>query len=282
MIYKEFSHAISLNLTNFTKNNLEVINRFQNIKVQSKDFTFINNFVKIKANKKCPEKFIEDSIEWFEKVKKSIDENKTNGNLFNIFSLFQDELRIKISETMHSKLLKFLLNPLENHGQGDKFLCEFLKTLNIYHPEEGKWKVTAEEGKVDILIKRSYPETIIIIENKSNWAFDQPNQLYRYWYNNIYLKTKRADQNFYKEHKDKYQIIYLIPNENKIYDSNITLQKPNYYPENLPIFIPMEIKYLDFTKEIQLWLKNCKAKLPQENTRIMEYINQYQLLCKSL
>lgn len=282
MIYKEFSHAISLNLTNFTENNLEVINHFQSIKVQSKDFSFINNFVEIKANKKCPEKFIEDSIEWFEKVKKSIDENKTHGNLFNIFSLFQDELGVKVSETMHSKLLKFLLNSSENHGQGNKFLYEFLKILNIYHPEEGKWKVTTEEGKVDILIKRSYPETIIIIENKSNWAFDQPNQLYRYWYNNIYLKTTRADQNFYKENKDKYQIIYLIPNENKTYNSNITIQKPNYYPENLPTFIPMEIKYLDFTKEIQLWLENCKAKLPQENTRIMEYINQYQLLCKSL
>lgn len=62
------------------------------------------------------------------------------------------------------------------------------------------WTVTAEKGRVDILLKRTHPHSVIIIENKSNYANDQENQLYRYWHQEIYktIQEKFATQLYLK------------------------------------------------------------------------------------
>jgi hypothetical protein len=72
----------------------------------------------------------------------------------------------------------------------------FLEKLELKNYEDDHWKVYAEKGNADVLIQSTYPiRKTIIIENKSNWAEDQSNQLYRYWHNHIYSHnmTKNDD-----------------------------------------------------------------------------------------
>lgn len=228
---------------------------------------------------------LDDFVEWYSLYMEDQAQHFRDGHNFNIFNLLRNEFDFKIQETMHSKLIKFLLDSNESHGQKDIFLLEFLRLLNIESPEIGKWKVSAEQGKIDVLIERDTPHSVIIIENKSNWANDQPNQLYRYWYRAIYLKTKEVSPEFYKKNKHKYQIIYLAPNSYKCCnEQSLTKPQEDVYSlyRGLPNKIPMSIKNLTFDEEIQFWLEECKNMLPKTNHRIREYISQYQLLCKTL
>ena len=119
---------------------------------------------------------------WYEAKEKDNNLNHKDSHNFNILRMFH------ICETSHSKLLKLLLNPNGDHGQGNFFLSLFLKEMGIKEPSQGDWKVTAEEGRIDLLLKRKEPLSIVVIENKSNRATDQPNQLYRYWNEKIFYE----------------------------------------------------------------------------------------------
>ncbi len=223
-----------------------------------------------------------DIINWYDNLLVDIRKNKLDGHNFNIFDLFEDELNIKICETMHSKLIKYLLDVNGSHGQGDQFLIQFLKLIGIKAPECGIWHISAEKGKIDILLRRTEPESIVIVENKSNWAKDQSNQLYRYWYNAIFTKTAKLDSNFYKRNKDKYKILYLVPNRRKQYNSQ-SISKPNdLFYSGLPDRIPMEIETLTYDGFIKKWLSSCIDILPTTNYRVREYITQYQYFCNKL
>jgi len=228
--------------------------------------------------------------EWYKDFLINETKHKEDGRNFNIFYFLREQFGFHIQETMHSKLIKFLLNPNETHGQGNKFLIKFLNILGILNPEKGIWHITAEkEGRIDVLLRRDNPHSVIIIENKSNWASDQPNQLYRYWYRAIYSRTNESDENFYLNHKDKYQIIYLPPNENKTYDSN-SKSRPAIHNgfcdkatfDKLPLEVPMGIKIWTFNNDFQEWLDKCISILPETNHRIKEYIEQYKILTNNL
>lgn len=223
--------------------------------------------------------------DWNIEFQKDQQRHKEDGHNFNIFHLLKKEFDFNIQETMHSKLIKFLLDSSESHGLENIFLFEFLEFIGIESPEKGTWQVTAEQGKIDILIQRSNPQSVIVVENKSNWACDQENQLYRYWHKAIYLKTKRIERDFYDKNKQNYQIIYLSPNSYKQYeDQSISKPKNDQFDtyKGLPERIPMEIIDMTFDKDIQKWLDVCKDKIPETNHRIREYISQYQMLCKTL
>lgn len=243
---------------------------------------------------------VDEFPKWEEWHKLFLEDEKKHiedGHNFNIFELLKLEFDFSIKETRHSKLIKFLLDTCASHGQGNKFLTEFLKLLNVECSKTDFWHIITEKytanGNIDLLLYRKSPETIIIVENKSNWAKDQENQLYRYWYEEIYSLTKMSDRNFYSNN-NKYQIIYLPPNECKTYQGNSIL-KPNGRPNekplnlksndleiNLPDKVPMDIKILYFNDFIQKWIENCKKQLPETNHRVREYLTQYQLLCNSL
>lgn len=203
------------------------------------------------------------------------EEHTKLGHNFNIFSLFNDNLHIPIRETIHSRLIKFLLDRNESHGQGSLFLIEFLKMIGIESPEKGSWLVTAEIGRIDVKIERKYPQSIIMIENKSNGARDQPHQLYRYWYQAIYNKTKKICEQFYQKNNHKYQFIYLTPQNNRIYEEH-SITKPKEYIGDLYKYLPdkltMEVKEFTFDKHVRTWLDNCISVLPATNHRIREYI----------
>lgn len=222
---------------------------------------------------------------WYQSVKEDEKQHLKDGHKFNVFSLLADKYGFYFQETMHSRLLKFFLDETEMHGQGNSFLISFLNKLNVYAPELGKWNVTAEVGRIDLLIERKRPESIIVIENKSNWAYDQNNQIYRYWYQAIFSKTKETDESFYAVNSGKYQIIYLAPQIHKEISEN-SLSRPRnnskYDHSILPATVPMEIKKISFDDFIQDWFEECINLLTEDNHSVREFINQYKTHCKYL
>ena len=135
-----------------------------------------------------------------------------DSNRFNPFQFLQtDEMGL-------SKILAFLLDPTETHGQGDLFLNSFLKFINkhqflayqkvnIYlekitkeENDEITNETTNKNGRHDIFIegildnKRSW---VISIENKLQGAIDQPKQMHTY------------DKDLKNYVSDSYFLIYL-------------------------------------------------------------------------
>jgi len=214
--------------------------------------TFVMDFVKIKSNA--------------EEI------NSLTSRDLNIFKMFG------VGETMHSYLITNLLNPYGNHGQGHLFLNIFLDMLNIkrYHDHEN-WVVTAEKGRIDILLKRVQPHSVVVIENKSNYAIDQENQIYRYWYQEIYstICNRNLPDNFILNPPgDFYQLIYLSPSPEKIINE-ISISKPLDWEKELPEKVPMQIKQVYYPELIVEWLQRSFDFIPQNNYRLKEFIIQY-------
>ena len=202
------------------------------------------------------------------------EKNWQYGHLFNPLEA------IDIGETTHSRLLGDLLNPKGKHGQGGLFLHAFLEGLGVPNPSEGKWLITIEDGRVDLCLWRLSPPSVIIIENKSNWAVDQENQLYRYWYQNIYtpyphLNYAAADI------RQSFQVIYLPPVAGKMPLPN-SLQRPKELDSlGLPVNLHeagVTVKVLTFREFITEWLEKCAGLIPQTNTRLGIYLNFYKEL----
>ena len=291
-VINQFDTIIKSELIDYSENIDIVVTEYQNILNSSKNlmlsrwYNIVNGWHDISNNSKqniIHKINLQDIVSWHNVFLIDEKQNIKDGHNFNVFDLLEEEFNFRIYETMHSKLLKFFLDTRASHGQGKIFLIEFLQLLGITQPGEGIWHVTAEQGKIDILLHRSEPESVIIIENKSNWANDQPNQLYRYWYNVIYSKTKNCNKEFYSQNRDRFQIIYLAPNEGKKLDKqSISKPKDNIIYYELPDKIPMDICTHTFNDFVQNWLIKCKDKLPPTNYRIREYITQYQMLCNKL
>lgn len=212
----------------------------------------------------------------FKSVKENaVEHNRKYSCNFNPLHEF-----VKLNETMHSKMLAYLLNPVAGHGQKDLFLQDFLKFIGIANPELGQWIVTAEKDRVDIMLKRREPNSVVLIENKSNGAIDQPNQLYRYWHKEMYRNPEYS-----KEKVNYYKIIYLPGDESKI-PCESSLRKPDNClgydvfvleeeHKKLPEEIPLKYDYLTFETDIANVLRDCMKKLPEENHRLREFILQY-------
>lgn len=103
---------------------------------------------------------------------------------FNLFALISD---IYYRENMHSDILREILSPNGNHGEGDLYLRLFLDFINsfckvpqidIHHYRHGA-KAVREAGRRDITI--STDKRAIIIENKINDAGDTANQIPTYY-----------------------------------------------------------------------------------------------------
>lgn len=189
--------------------------------------------------------------------------SKQKSIRFNVLDFF------RIDETLHSRLLGFFLDKNASHGQGDLFLKKFIEKLGYCDYDKGKWNVTVEKQRIDILIERNHPHSVIIIENKSNDAVDQENQIYRYWHRAIYCKNKEECAN-----NDKYKIIYLVANDAKLPSEN-TLIRPIDFSSNLLEIVPLKIERWNFNNQIKCWLQDCLHLIDDENYRLKEYIKQY-------
>lgn len=236
----------------------------QNLPNQENDFHFIDfstlSNISIKINTDEIQKiFVE-----FKKIKKEENQlSKEKSIRFNVLNFFH------IDETLHSRLLGFFLDKNGSHGQGDFFLRKFIEKLGFTNYEEGKWNVTIEKQKIDILIERKYPHSVIIIENKSNNATDQPNQIYRYWHRAIFKINKEISND-----NNRYKIIYLVSNDGKLHSEN-SITKPACFSKDLPEKVPLNIKTWNFNNQIISWLNECLLDVPDENYRLKEYIKQY-------
>ncbi|MGV0847821.1 PD-(D/E)XK nuclease family protein [Empedobacter falsenii] len=121
-----------------------------------------------------------------------------NTQLAFDFSLFQF---FSIGENKISQVLAFFLDINQNHGQGDIFLKEFIKTfyekdIEIKQIENVCEKVITKNRRIDVYIELK--DLTIAIENKI-WADDQNNQLRDY-------------SNFLeKKSQGNYQLLYLNP-----------------------------------------------------------------------
>jgi hypothetical protein len=243
----------------FKDRNKYTIEKFEtNYKIQKRDFQSISTDL---------------SRKFLEIQKDSEQKNKLSSCDLNVFRMFG------VGETMHSEILANLLNPYGEHGQKHLFLNEFLDLLSIKRTSDtDNWIVTAEKGRIDILLKRVDPHSVIVIENKSNYAIDQENQLYRYWYQEIYIKTKEVDSSFYEKNRNRYRIIYMTPNLFKYPDIQ-SKQKPKDEGWTkiigLPDKMPIECEIKSFNGFVNEWLKKCLGIIPKPNHRMIEFVKQY-------
>lgn len=202
----------------------------------------------------------------------SLIKNKETSCDFNVLELFD------IGETQHSYLLAHFLNPNAGHGQKHLFLNVFLDLLKIerLHDNEN-WIVTSEKGRIDVLLKRVQPHSVVVIENKSNYATDQNHQLYRYWHQEIYktICERHLPQDYILNPPERfYQLLYLSPEHWKVPSTN-TISKPVEWDNNLPKEVPLKAKHLLFSDFICKWLSISLDLLPKDNHRIREYVKQY-------
>jgi hypothetical protein len=177
------------------------------------------------------------------------------------------------NETKHSRLLGELLNPKGQHGFGKLFLALFfehvLSDTDFTDEDSDAWIVTVEKERFDIRIRNQNNSKIIILENKSNEAGDQPNQLYRYWYRGIYCMQNHFPIDTYSK------ILYLSPGDSKSPDEQ-TLSRPEDLPSGLPKSVPLDkIKTVYYDREIYNWLEACGKKV-EKDSEIYYCIKQYK------
>jgi len=190
---------------------------------------------------------------------------------FNIFR------NLGLDEKQHTNLLKKFLHPSGKHEQNLLFLEEFYKIIGIDYKHLGNNKITVEtevvasennKGRADLVIEDG--EYTIIIENKINNPGNQPNQLYRYWKNLVFLKNQ-----------EKYKLIYLVHGNKEGIDIGNSITKPNNgtYKKNyshLPETIQDNILVISYKDDISNWLKDCLNKIPiQDNQRLILTLEQY-------
>jgi hypothetical protein len=184
--------------------------------------------------------------------------------------------QLEPSEPQHSLILGSIINPSSEHGYGDVFLKEFFDIVindkNFNCDGNEKWFVNIERERFDISIRNNNKTKIIIMENKSNGAVDQQNQLYRYWIDGIYKPQFRFSR-YNIPHWAK--ILYLSPSFKKGY-SEQTITRPLNWDKNLPQSIPKSIiKTVYFREELSNWLKKC-LELVENTSDMYFYLKQYK------
>jgi len=215
--------------------------------------------------------------DWILNRTKVAEFNRLNGTSFNPLS------RLKIDETMHSRILGDLLNPNGTHGQRNMFLSPFLENLGIPESTGELWHVTVETGRVDILIWRNHPEkSAVIIENKSNAAGDQPNQIYRYWHREMFLGDRglwmSMDEAKIRERNRRFHVVYLARDGGKSPESH-SMERPRGLEDANPFErVPLECRVIPLANLMALWEQKAFPLIPPENHRLRSFLSQYQEL----
>ena len=164
---------------------------------------------------------------------------------FNIFDIITDKWK---RENLHSEILKFLL---ENY---EEFFDNFLDSIEIKNKEEySNAEITNEEAKIDILIKSE--NKAIIVENKINWAPDQPEQLAKY-----YEKIKNGHNG--EQGREVEKIIYIVPSENKKPDAQTFGKDEKIKKEIKDRFVPI-ISFDGSENDLVSCLEKSRDKLKE-------------------
>ena len=124
------------------------------------------------------------------------------------------------------------------------------------------------------MLIREEPRSVIIIENKANDAGDQPNQLYRYWHQQVYLWDR--DLNYQNsELRQRFRIIYLSTDESKT-PAPHSLQRPDGWELINPVpVIPLPCETISFSDLVALFHQQARPLIPAANGRLLAFLDFY-------
>jgi|LakMenE01Jun11ns_1017448.scaffolds.fasta_scaffold9869832_2 hypothetical protein len=193
-----------------------------------------------------------------EKLRNFEESQKKEGGIFNIFSITKIERR---EVDTHSAMIAELLNPRGRHGQDDKFLIQFLKTVipECEFSETNSASVFKEKsfnslGRVDILI--ILDDHVFVIENKID-AEDGEKQLERY-------KKILETYNNKKRH-----LIYLTIDGSEAEKYSLGSVKDNEY------------RRISYENHILNWLDSC-IEISNTLPKLEYALRQYQDIIKKI
>ena len=234
----------------------------------------LRDYIKLQQKRTGPnlERMGEVIEGWMSAKALSEADNTQFGTLFNPFAL------ASLKETLHSKILGELLNPRGSHGQGPLFLRCLLKHLKVPEPDAGEWQHAVEEDRVDLMLARAKPASVILIENKANNAVDQPNQLYRYWHRQIHCRFPPLDYQC-PETRRYFRVIYLSADGRKMPEPH-SLKRPNGWEgiNRDHATLPLTWEPLGLDKLLGLLHDEASTRVPETNARLRIFIQMYSEL----
>lgn len=137
-----------------------------------------------------------------------------------------------------------------------------------------------EEGHVDIMLIREQPRSVILIENKSNDAGDQPNQLYRYWHQQVHLAEPGLNYQD-AEVRRRFRVIYLPTDDSKAPAAH-SLQRPAGWEDiNREPVVPLPCEIIPFSGLVTLFHRDARPRIPASNARLLAFLDFYNDLWKS-
>ncbi|MCC5840716.1 MAG: PD-(D/E)XK nuclease family protein [Opitutales bacterium] len=184
---------------------------------------------------------------------------------------------IPIKEPVHSRIIGDFLDPQGRHGQGSGFLQCFLEHLGVPSREEGTWQISIETGRVDILLWRECPASMILIENRVNDAVDQPNQIFRYWYHQMHQwKPKHCLD---AETRRSFRLIYLPADESKAPVGH-SLERPADWGDEITEHprVPLPCETFSLRTLMELWREKVMSRVPSTNQRLHVFFHFYNEL----
>jgi hypothetical protein len=194
-------------------------------------------------------------VEGAQTQQRKLDREQTSG--FNVFDLIEPD------ENKLSDVLKWLLDPEGNHGQGDLFLGLLLKHLDLgseatntmkakVHREAPTFGIEKYRRRMDVLLEAG---ALVVIENKLD-APEQPEQVKHY----LEYLDRRTNSLCTKS-----ALIYLTPNGRKPNSlDKVTLRM---YEEN------GRLKCWNYHGELRNWLKDCQRECEAE--KIKYYLTDF-------
>ena len=234
------------------------------------------NFNSLLENKEL-QKVIED----YQKNQEKIEEERKKGLGFNIFTSISATY---YRENFHSYILTELLRA------DGKILKSFIDYLNKIKEDnceeiplsdfaEGSF-VEREKRKIDICIENEKSKSIIIIENKMNWAGDQPRQIPRYYetckvqgYEKIYIVYLPINQNKFKPDETG----WTKEDKEKVYENFITLFAYKNKEKDLYTFFNQQVEKIeneDIRSSCRQYAKLIK-NLGEENRMDENIMNKF-------
>ncbi|RBL90494.1 PDDEXK-like family protein [Chitinophaga flava] len=177
------------------------------------------------------------------------------------FSVFD---YINADENKLSDIIADLLTPQGKHGQGNVFLLEFLKLINLENIDPGKLRNVRREAstrlinqtqrRMDILIE--FNNQAIMIENKP-WAADQYKQLSDY------------RDHLYREYRENFTIVYLASRDGGPSEESIPKNELNELIEK------SQFIQISFDKGLVAWIERCLEKCKPQNVK--HFLNDFKL-----
>ena len=228
---------------------------------------------------------------WEKKKKLRAELGINSDNNFNIFTSIAEYYWY---ENLHSDILKNILDPFTPVVGNPEFLRCFLELIGI-NPETFNYKnasVEREAEKIDLLI---YDEkSAIIIENKINFACDQPNQLPRYYEkitnpNGIY--KKKVIKIVYITLSNKKNPTFDYSEEYRCYEQNIkncllhvaAVNKPtkqfaaNFMLSNKKGFLSKLIEIVNESEKNENE-KNTSIVYLQQYEQLLNYLGEQEIM----